>query len=93
MAPVGTQASQPGQSRLAWNSTRPAARQELTFLPPPDQCPPRPVSGNRFPSLRGASTIAATGKLKYLAGTESGLAMWINDIVPVTAARRLREAA
>jgi galactose-1-phosphate uridylyltransferase len=29
---------------------------------------------------------------KYLAGTESGTCGWINDIVPDTAARRLREA-
>ena len=34
----------------------------------------------------------APGKLKYLAGTESGMAVWVNDIVPETAARRLREA-
>ena len=34
----------------------------------------------------------ALGKLKYLAGTESGMAVWVNDIVPETAARRLREA-
>jgi hypothetical protein len=29
---------------------------------------------------------------KYLAATESGTCVWINDIVPDTAARRLREA-
>jgi UDPglucose--hexose-1-phosphate uridylyltransferase len=34
----------------------------------------------------------APGKLKYLAGTESGMAVWVNDIVPETAAQRLREA-
>ena len=34
----------------------------------------------------------APGKLKYLAGTESGMAVWVNDIVPETAERRLREA-
>jgi len=34
----------------------------------------------------------APDKLKYLAGTESGMGVWINDIVPETAARRLREA-
>ena len=34
----------------------------------------------------------AAGKLKYLAGTESGMGVWVNDIVPETAARRLREA-
>ncbi len=34
----------------------------------------------------------APGKLKYLAGSESGAAMWINDIAPETAAERLRAA-
>jgi UDPglucose--hexose-1-phosphate uridylyltransferase len=34
----------------------------------------------------------APGKLKYLAGAESGMAVWVNDIVPEEAARRLREA-
>jgi UDPglucose--hexose-1-phosphate uridylyltransferase len=34
----------------------------------------------------------APGKLKYLAGTESGMGVWVNDIVPETAARRLRDA-
>jgi UDPglucose--hexose-1-phosphate uridylyltransferase len=32
----------------------------------------------------------AVGKLKYLAGSESGAAVWINDIAPETAAARLR---
>jgi UDPglucose--hexose-1-phosphate uridylyltransferase len=32
----------------------------------------------------------APGKLKYLAGSESGAAVWINDIAPETAAARLR---
>lgn len=34
----------------------------------------------------------APGKLKYLAGTESGMGAWMNDIAPEDAARRLREA-
>jgi UDPglucose--hexose-1-phosphate uridylyltransferase len=34
----------------------------------------------------------AANKLKYLAGTESGMGVWINDIVPEDAAQRLREA-
>ena len=34
----------------------------------------------------------APGKLKYLAGTESGMGGWGNDIVPETAAQGLREA-
>ncbi|MDQ1722053.1 MAG: UDPglucose--hexose-phosphate uridylyltransferase [Pseudonocardiales bacterium] len=32
----------------------------------------------------------APGKLKYLAGSESGAAVWINDITPESAAARLR---
>jgi UDPglucose--hexose-1-phosphate uridylyltransferase len=30
--------------------------------------------------------------LKYLAGSESGMGVWINDVLPEDAARRLREA-
>ena len=32
----------------------------------------------------------APGKLKYLAGSESGAAVWINDVTPEVAAARLR---
>ena len=39
------------------------------------------------------SVRRAADKLKYLAGTESGMGVWINDIVPEEAARRLREAS
>jgi len=35
----------------------------------------------------------APGKLKYLAGTESGAGIWINDITPEGAADRLRAAS
>lgn len=35
----------------------------------------------------------AIGKLKHLAGSESGMSVFINDVPPETAARRLREAA
>ena len=34
----------------------------------------------------------AADKLKYLAGSESGAGVWINDIAPETAAERLRNA-
>lgn len=34
----------------------------------------------------------APNKLKYLAGSESGAAVWINDIFPEEAAQRLRDA-
>ena len=42
--------------------------------------------------LQVLSVRRASGKLKYLAGTESGMGVWVNDIVPEAAARRLREA-
>jgi UDPglucose--hexose-1-phosphate uridylyltransferase len=41
--------------------------------------------------LQVLSVRRAPGKLKYLAGTESGMGVWINDVVPEEAARRLRE--
>jgi UDPglucose--hexose-1-phosphate uridylyltransferase len=42
--------------------------------------------------LQVLSIRRAPGKLKYLAGTESGTGVWINDVLPEDAARRLREA-
>ena len=42
--------------------------------------------------LQVLSIRRAADKLKYLAGTESGMGVWINDIVPEEAAQRLREA-
>ena len=42
--------------------------------------------------LQVLSVRRAPGKLKYLAGTESGMGVWINDILPEEAAGRLREA-
>jgi len=42
--------------------------------------------------LQVLSVRRAANKLKYLAGTESGMGEWINDIVPEEAAQRLREA-
>jgi UDPglucose--hexose-1-phosphate uridylyltransferase len=48
---------------------------------------------NRFAAhLQVLSVRRAAGKLKYLAGTESGMGVWINDIVPEQAAQQLREA-
>ena len=34
----------------------------------------------------------APGRLKYLAGSESGAGVWVNDVAPEVAAARLREA-
>jgi galactose-1-phosphate uridylyltransferase len=44
-------------------------------------------------SLAQAATVMDAWKLKYLAGTESGMGAFTNDIVPEDAARRLRELA
>jgi UDPglucose--hexose-1-phosphate uridylyltransferase len=38
------------------------------------------------------SVRRAPGKLKYLAGSESGMAAWLNDVVPEQIAQRLRGA-
>ncbi|MCC3773056.1 galactose-1-phosphate uridylyltransferase, partial [Streptomyces sp. UNOC14_S4] len=35
----------------------------------------------------------APGKLKFLAGSESGMSVFINDVPPESAAARLREVA
>jgi UDPglucose--hexose-1-phosphate uridylyltransferase len=42
--------------------------------------------------LQVLSIRRAPGKLKYLAGSESGMGVWVNDVLPEDAARRLREA-
>ncbi len=39
------------------------------------------------------SVRRAAGKLKYLAGSESGVGVWLNDTTPERIARRLRELA
>ncbi|MBL8931353.1 MAG: galactose-1-phosphate uridylyltransferase [Kineosporiaceae bacterium] len=39
------------------------------------------------------SVLRAPGKLKYLAGSESGMGAWVNDAVPEQIAGRLREVA
>jgi UDPglucose--hexose-1-phosphate uridylyltransferase len=52
-----------------------------------------PVNSARDPwhlALQVFSIRRAVGKLKYLAGSESGAAVWINDIAPERAAAALR---
>jgi len=39
------------------------------------------------------SILRAPGKLKYLAGSESGMGAWVNDAMPELIAARLREVA
>ena len=43
--------------------------------------------------LQVLSVRRAPGKLKYLAGSESGMSAWANDVAPEDAARRLRDLA
>ncbi|MEJ5868373.1 galactose-1-phosphate uridylyltransferase [Pseudokineococcus sp. 5B2Z-1] len=43
--------------------------------------------------LQAFSLLRSPGKLKYLAGSESGVAAWINDRTPEAIAERLREVA
>jgi UDPglucose--hexose-1-phosphate uridylyltransferase len=37
------------------------------------------------------SVMRAPGRLKYLAGSESGVGAWVNDVAPERVAARLRE--
>jgi UDPglucose--hexose-1-phosphate uridylyltransferase len=41
--------------------------------------------------LQVMSVLRAPGRLKYLAGSESGVAAWVNDVAPERVAARLRE--
>jgi UDPglucose--hexose-1-phosphate uridylyltransferase len=41
--------------------------------------------------LQVMSVLRAPGRLKYLAGSESGVGAWINDVTPESVAARLRE--
>ncbi|GAB3593748.1 galactose-1-phosphate uridylyltransferase [Angustibacter peucedani] len=43
--------------------------------------------------LQITSVLRAPGKLKYLAGSESGMGAWVNDATPEQIAARLREVA
>jgi UDPglucose--hexose-1-phosphate uridylyltransferase len=44
-------------------------------------------------SMQLLSVLRAPGKLKYLAGSESGVGAWVNDVAPEQVAARLREVA
>jgi UDPglucose--hexose-1-phosphate uridylyltransferase len=43
--------------------------------------------------LQLMSVLRGPGRLKYLAGSESGVGGWVNDVAPERAAARLREVA
>lgn len=63
--------------------------------------PERPAIGRcsvlrqaaRHRATTGGSLLRVPGKLKYLAGSESGAGTWINDVQPERIAARLREVA
>jgi len=57
------------------------------------QAPSRPHGGQFRLHLRIFSTRRAPDRLKHLAGSESGMGVWINDAVPEAIARRLRSVA
>jgi UDPglucose--hexose-1-phosphate uridylyltransferase len=66
----------------------------LPYIAAWHQAPARdPFARQEFAAhLQVLSIRRAPGKLKYLAGSESGMGVWINDVLPEEAARRLREA-
>ncbi len=66
----------------------------LPYIAAWHQAPAREVPGAAEFGLhlQVLSVRRAPGKLKYLAGTESGMGVWIGDILPEEAALRLREA-
>lgn len=43
--------------------------------------------------LQVMSVLRAPGRLKYLAGSESGVGAWVNDVAPERVAARLREVS
>jgi UDPglucose--hexose-1-phosphate uridylyltransferase len=57
------------------------------------QAPVRSDRDLSYLHLQVFSSQRAPGKLKYLAGSESGMGVFINDIRPEQAAQRLREVA
>jgi UDPglucose--hexose-1-phosphate uridylyltransferase len=64
----------------------------LPYIAAWHQAPSGPGHEGFAAHLQVLSVRRAPGKLKYLAGSESGMGVWINDIMPETAAQRLREA-
>ncbi|MBR8743646.1 galactose-1-phosphate uridylyltransferase [Nocardiopsis sp. MG754419] len=67
----------------------------LPYISAWHQAPVRDAEARDLSRLRLElfSVRRAAAKLKYLAGTESGMGVFINDIAPETTAQRLREAA
>jgi UDPglucose--hexose-1-phosphate uridylyltransferase len=66
----------------------------LPYIAAWHQAPSRDIAAQQVfaAHLQVFSVRRAADKLKYLAGAESGMGVWINDIVPEEAARRIRDA-
>ncbi|WP_304453190.1 galactose-1-phosphate uridylyltransferase [Nocardiopsis sp. YSL2] len=63
----------------------------LPYIAAWHQAPVRARRDSASLRLEVFSVRRAPGKLKYLAGTESGMGVFINDVTPEAAAQRLRE--
>jgi UDPglucose--hexose-1-phosphate uridylyltransferase len=67
-----------------------AAGNRTPYIAGWQQAPVGELAGSWHLAAEVFTIRRAPGKLKYLAGSESGAAVWINDITPETAAARLR---
>ncbi|WP_026422727.1 galactose-1-phosphate uridylyltransferase [Actinokineospora inagensis] len=63
---------------------------ELPYIAAWHQAPVREGREFAWLHLEVFSILRAADKLKYLAGSESGMAVWINDVTPEDMAARLR---
>ncbi|HEX6873009.1 MAG TPA: galactose-1-phosphate uridylyltransferase [Micromonosporaceae bacterium] len=68
-------------------------QEPLPYIAAWQQAPVRVDRDLAYLHLELFSPRRAPAKLKYLAGSESGMGVFINDVRPEDAARRLREAA
>jgi UDPglucose--hexose-1-phosphate uridylyltransferase len=64
---------------------------ELPYIAAWHQAPVRQFRDDLHLHLEFFSVLRAPNKLKYLAGSESGMAAWISDTTPEQIADRLRE--
>jgi hypothetical protein len=85
----------PVESRASWKSSaRLSEGREIVYYgeTPGTGRAAVPEDRSRFAAhLQVLSVQRAPGTLKYLAGTESGMGVWIMDAEPEAAARTLRE--
>ncbi|MCP3800271.1 galactose-1-phosphate uridylyltransferase [Allokutzneria sp. A3M-2-11 16] len=62
----------------------------LPYIAAWHQAPVRVGREHSWLHLQVFSVLRTTDKLKYLAGSESGMAVWVNDVTPEQIAERLR---